>query len=212
MKYSLIIWDFNGTILDDLDLSLKSINSVLEKRSLNIIKDKSSYRKQFGFPIESYYARLGMDFTKEPYKIPADEWVKLYHDGKDTLGLTEGVFDIINHIASKDTPQWILSASEKNLLKEQLTKLGIINKFSCILGCDDVYGRGKVEMAKDFATSIHVDLSDAVLIGDTDHDFQVAQALGCSCILYAKGHMDKDRLAATGATVIDSMSQLFDIL
>ena len=212
MKYSLIIWDFNGTIIDDLDLSLNSINTVLKRRGLTPIEDKSSYRKKFGFPIESYYEKLGMDFTKEPYKVPADEWVKLYNDGKDALGLTRGVDDVISYISSCNTPQWILSASEKSMLTEQLTKLNLIDKFSCILGCDDVYGRGKVEMARDFASQTNVDLTTAVLIGDTDHDFHTAATLGCDCILYTQGHMDECRLSATGATVIHTMSELFDIL
>ena len=212
MRYSLIIWDFNGTILDDLDLSFNSINTVLKKRGLPTIQDKESYRKKFGFPIENYYARLGMDFSKEPYNVPADEWVKLYSDGKNNLGLTEGVEDVINHIASNNIPQWILSASEMTLLTEQLTKLNIIDKFSCILGCDNVYGRGKVDLAKDFARKYNTDLSSSVLIGDTDHDYQTASALGCYCILFDQGHMDKQRLCATGATIIHSMSQLFDIL
>lgn len=212
MKYSLIIWDFNGTIIDDLDLSLNAINTVLKKRNLPEIDGKASYRKNFGFPIENYYKILGMDFSKEPYKVPADEWVKLYYEGKDSLKPTEGVTDVIDHVANKGIPQWILSASEKSLLTEQLTKLSIIDKFECVLGCDDVYGRGKVEMAKNFALQTDVDLSSAVLIGDTDHDFHTANALGCTCILYDKGHMDRERLQSTGATVIDSMSKLFDIL
>ncbi len=212
MKYSLIIWDFNGTILDDLDLSLNSINTVLKKRALPLIADKSAYRKRFGFPIEDYYSSLGMDFTKEPYKVPADEWVKLYNDGKDKLGLTEGVNEIIDYISSKGIPQWILSASEKKMLTEQLTKLDIIDKFECILGCDDVYARGKVDMARDFANKTKTKLSSAVLIGDTDHDFETAKALGCDCILFDRGHMDHDRLKATGAKVISSMDKLFLML
>jgi hypothetical protein len=98
MKYSLIIWDFNGTILDDLELSLNSINIVLKRRNLPIIKDKAAYRTKFGFPIENYYRSLGMDFEKEPYKIPADEWVKLYNDGRKvawsaTQSATATVYD-----------------------------------------------------------------------------------------------------------------------
>ncbi len=212
MKYSLIIWDFNGTIIDDLDLSLSSINTVLKKRALPLIADKSAYRKRFGFPIEDYYSSLGMDFTKEPYKIPADEWVKLYNEGKDSIELTKGVKEVIYSISAEGTPQWILSASEKKMLTEQLTKLNILDKFECILGCDDVYGRGKVDMAKEFASKTRTDLSSAVLIGDTDHDFETAQALGCDCILFDHGHMDHDRLKATGARVISSMDKLFLML
>lgn len=212
MKYSLVIWDFNGTVLDDLELSLNSINTVLKKRNLPLIEGKNAYRTFFKFPIEKYYEDLGMDFTKEPYKIPADEWVALYNSGADRVPLTNGVKEVIDKIAETKTPQIILSASEKEMLNAQLERAGLLSIFETVLGTDNVYGGGKISMAKRWAENTDTDLTNAVLIGDTDHDYQTATAIGCDCILYANGHMDRKRLEETGATVIDSMYNLFDIL
>lgn len=212
MKYSLVIWDFNGTVLDDLELSLNSINTVLKKRNLPLIEDKNAYRTFFKFPIEKYYEDLGMDFTKEPYKIPADEWVALYNKGADSVPLTSGVKAVIDKIAEAKTPQIILSASEKEMLNSQLERAGLLNIFETVLGTDNVYGGGKINMAKRWAENTDTDLTNAVLIGDTDHDYQTASAIGCDCILYANGHMDRKRLEATGSPVIDSMDKLFDLL
>ena len=77
MKYKHIIWDWNGTLLDDTWLCVEGINKSLEKRSLQTIS-KEIYRKVFSFPVEDYYERLGFDFKKEPFEIAGDEFVAYY--------------------------------------------------------------------------------------------------------------------------------------
>ncbi len=208
MKTTRIIWDFNGTIINDLPLSHRSINKVLRKRSLPEIPSEAAYREAFGFPIIKYYESLGMDFTKEPYKIPADEWVALYNEGINTIPLTKGVYEVIEKIHKSGIPQMILSASEKQMLISQLEHYKLTELFDEVLGTDNVYGGGKVEMAKRWVEKTNTSLSDAIFIGDTDHDFETAQALGCRCILFSGGHMSKARLEKFGVPVIDYISEL----
>ena len=69
MKYKHIIWDWNGTLLNDTWLCVEGINKSLEKRSLQTITEEI-YRKVFSFPVEDYYKRLGFDFKKEPFEVP----------------------------------------------------------------------------------------------------------------------------------------------
>ena len=77
MKYKHIIWDWNGTLLDDTWLCVEGINDSLKKRSLQTIT-KEIYRKVFSFPVEDYYKRLGFDFKKEPFEVAGDEFVAYY--------------------------------------------------------------------------------------------------------------------------------------
>ncbi len=212
MRPTHIIWDFNGTILNDLPLSLNSINKVLKKRNLPQISSEDDYRFKFCFPIIKYYENLGMDFTKEPYKIPADEWVKLYNDGIDTIPLTDGVYDTINQIRNLGIPQIVLSASEKNMLLSQLKRYNIQDYFDQILGTDNVYGGGKIEMAKKWLEENEISLENAIFIGDTDHDFETSQILGCKCILFSGGHMSKSRLQKLGVPVIDRINDILKFI
>ncbi len=212
MKTTRIIWDFNGTIINDLPLSLKSINAVLRKRNLPEIASEAHYREAFCFPIIKYYENLGMDFSKEPYKIPADEWVALYNASIRTVPLTDEVTYVINKINTLGIPQMILSASERDMLTFQLEHYGLSKYFHPILGCDDVYGGGKVEMAKKWVGETGVSLYDAIFIGDTDHDFETAEALGCKCVLFSGGHMSRSKLEKFGVPVIDCISELIGCL
>ncbi|MBS5725433.1 MAG: HAD hydrolase-like protein, partial [Clostridiales bacterium] len=98
MPYQCIVWDFNGTIADDLAVSIDAINKVLAKRGLPCIKNTEEYRRVFGFPIREYYRRLGFDFEKEPYEIPAKEWVDAYTAGLSQITLVPGVRQVIEEI------------------------------------------------------------------------------------------------------------------
>ena len=209
MKTKRIIWDFNGTIINDLPLSHRSINKVLKKRSLSLIPSEDAYREAFCFPIIKYYENLGMDFTKEPYKVPADEWVALYNEGIDTIELTDGVFEVIKKLDEFGISQMVLSASERKMLTSQIDFYKLTDYFDIVLGTDDVYGGGKVEMAKRWMAETGTSLSDTVFIGDTDHDFETAKALGCRCILFSGGHMSRAKLEKFGVPVIDCIEELF---
>lgn len=205
MKTNLVIWDFNGTIINDLPLSLKSINTVLKKRSLPIIVSNEAYREAFRFPIIKYYESLGLNFSREPYKIPADEWVSLYNTGITSIPLTDGIIEILETIRKMNIPQIILSASESKMLYYQLEHYGITEYFDEILGCDNVYGGGKIEIAKKWKKEKNISFENAVYIGDTDHDHLTAETLGCKCILYAGGHMSKKRLNKLPSPVVDNI-------
>ena len=208
MKPTHIIWDFNGTILNDLPLSLRSINTVLKRRNLPLLDSEDKYREAFCFPIISYYEKLGMDFTKEPYKAPADEWVALYNAGINEIPLTNGICSVLERIRETKIPQLVLSASEKSMLISQLDHYNLTSYFDEVLGTENVYGGGKIEMAKKWIQKSKADLSNAVFIGDTDHDYETAQALGCKCILFAGGHMSKKKLEKLGVPVIDCINDI----
>ena len=73
-----IIWDWNGTLLNDVDICVKSMNHLLEKRNLPLL-DINRYKTVFGFPVKDYYAKIGFDFTKENFEIPANEYMDWFH-------------------------------------------------------------------------------------------------------------------------------------
>lgn len=208
MKYSCIIWDFNGTIADDLSISIYAINQVLNRRGLPIIKDTDAYRKVFGFPVREYYKRLGIDLKAEPYEVPAKEWVDAYTAGISEIVPVAGVQEVLQKIQDAGIMQIILSASEENMLHKMLGQLQFNTFFDKILGAQDIYGSGKAGIAEKFAKESDLDLSGALFIGDTDHDAAAAEVLGCDCLLYSGGHMAADKLMSCGFPVINQMSEV----
>ncbi len=212
MKYSCIIWDFNGTIADDVTLSINAINGVLAKRGLPQIKNMQAYQEVFGFPVREYYARLGFNFHMEPYEIPAKEWVDAYAADMETITAVSGVKQVLEACRNAGMIQIILSACETNMLYNILGHLKLKHYFMKILTAEDIYGIGKISVAKTFAAETDMDLSTALLIGDTNHDAQTAKELGCDCVLYSGGHMAKEKLLCCGFPVMDQMSEVLHMI
>ena len=86
-RYDTILWDWNGTLLDDLALNLKVENRLLARRGLEQMGSKEIYLEHFGFPIIHFYERLGFDFSKEDYNDVADEYIEVLHELSHEAGL-----------------------------------------------------------------------------------------------------------------------------
>lgn len=209
MKYNLIIWDFNGTICDDVVLGINCINKVLVKRNMALIGSKDSYRDLFCFPIIDYYRKLGFDFMTEPYEILANEWTAEYLRGEHTLKASEGVVEVLEYIKSSAAEQIIISASEITMLKRELEIIGVADYFDKVLGINNTFGGGKIDIAKEWMKGRN---DRAVFIGDTLHDFETATAIGCDCILYSGGHDSKDKLLSSGVPVVDKLTEVIDLI
>ena len=210
MKYSHILWDFNGTLLDDVEAGIESTNVLLAARSLPLIESVEEYRRIFGFPVIDYYKRLGFDFEKEPYEKVAHEWVELYLQNVKKSRLYDGADEALSMLKERGIDQIILSATEKNMLEEQLSSLGIRQYFSDVLGMEDVYAHGKIELGKAWIDKTRP--ARAALIGDTVHDYEVARGIGVECILVAGGHQSRQKLTACGAMVLENIKEIIKIL
>ena len=104
--------------------------------------------------------------------------------------------------------QFILSAMEQRQLDKSVFEFGIADFFEDLRGLDNHYASSKVENGKLLLEEKGLNPEHTLLVGDTIHDFEVAKAIGCSCILIAHGHQSKARLVSTGANVLDNLSEL----
>lgn len=206
-----IIWDWNGTLLNDLDLSVASINSLLQKRKLELL-NHNSYKEVFAFPVKDYYAAVGFDFSKEDFAIPAREFIDLYNGKVAHCSLHSNVFDVLNHTRSKNIRQFVLSAMQENMLEQTLKEQQIFDYFEGVAGLGDHYAASKVERGEELIAKHRIDKKRTTMIGDTIHDYEVAEQLGIKCILIANGHQSKKRLQTTGATIINNLSELEQVL
>ncbi|RPI73068.1 MAG: HAD family hydrolase, partial [Ignavibacteriales bacterium] len=116
-NYKHIIWDWNGTLLNDVGLCVEIINEVLNKRNItNLTLDK--YRDIFTFPILNYYINAGFDFTKYSFEEVGLEWMNEYERRKRECLLHTGAEEILNQLKEKNIGQSILSAYHKDTLLE----------------------------------------------------------------------------------------------
>ncbi|HJB68990.1 MAG TPA: HAD hydrolase-like protein [Candidatus Fournierella excrementigallinarum] len=208
MKPLCVIWDWNGTLLDDLQLCLGLLNELLEQNGSPNRYDLAAYREIFGFPVVDYYRRAGFDFEARSFEALAADYVARYDPASFACSLCPGAADALAALRSAGVRQVILSASEQTLLNAQAGHLGVAGYFDELLGQADHYAHGKLAVGKAWMARQSFDPAQAVLVGDTLHDAQVAAGLGTKCVLCAAGHQSRERLLAAGAPVIGTLKEL----
>jgi len=205
IAYTHCIWDFNGTILDDVETGILSVNTMLGARGLRTIESKEEYRELFHFPVIDYYRSLGFDFEKEPYDKLAIEWVALYLHHVKNARIYSDVVETLSHFRALGIRQTILSATERKMLLEQVESLGLVEYFDEILGMDDIHAGSKLSLAvkwRERHPSAH-----AMFVGDTDHDVSTAKAMAADCFLIAAGHQSLAHLQTMGVPVFSSLTE-----
>lgn len=211
MKYTHVIWDFNGTLLSDMEAGIRAINRMLSARGIATLDTMEAYREVFGFPIESYYRRIGLDTEREDYKtILAPEWVGLYNEYSKDAPLCEGAALLSRALRAAGVRQSILSASERDMMERQLQERGALDWFDEIWGSDSIHAYGKLRIA-DAWRAAHED-ECAVMLGDTTHDYEVAVRMGVDCILVAAGHHSRERLLSCGVPVVNDLYECAKLL
>ena len=210
MKYTHILWDFNGTILDDVDVGIESVNTLLKKRGLPLIPDADYYRGVFGFPIIKYYERLGFDFSVEPFAELAVEWVDEYMSRVSDASVNKDIVSLIKRGRAEGLGQVLVSATEREMLSNQLLEIGIFDLFDEVFGLDNIHAVNKISAA--MAWREKNPSAKAVCVGDTDHDFETAKAIGADCVLLCGGHQSSEYLLGLGCPVVRNCRELEQII
>jgi phosphoglycolate phosphatase len=210
-SYRHIIWDWNGTLLDDKWLCIESINKLLSTRNLPIINEER-YDTIFRFPVKDYYEDAGFDFNKESFEIPAMEFIQLYDERKKECKLQPGALNVLESFSRLGFEQYLLSASETGVLNEMTRHYGISHHFNIIKGLDNHYAHGKSDLGKELLAMIKAPSESIVMIGDTCHDKEVADLLNIDAILCTGGHFPEYRLSVCGTRLIKQLSELTEAI
>ncbi len=210
MKTDLVLWDWNGTLLNDVSLCLDALNRLLARFGYSQRYDLDGYRKIFGFPVEEYYLRAGFDFSRNSFDELAKSYMADYTPASVACPLTDDARPTLDRLHQAGLRQVILSASPIDTLRRQTAERGVADCFDTMLGLGDIYAKSKVELGLSYLERSGFDPARAVMIGDSTHDYQVARALGVECILYSGGHQSAQVLAATGAPVVPTLTAAAD--
>lgn len=208
-----IVFDFNGTLIDDIDICLFLLNKMLKEKGRDGNIEKGRYLSIFTFPIIDYYESAGFKFPEDDFPQLAKEFDIDYRNGFNDLKLFDDVVEVLDFFKKKNKKLIVLSATKQSSLDEELKQKGIYDFFDAVIGIKDIYGRSKVEEAIAFFSSKNINMNDVVFIGDTLHDNEVAERLQGHSILVARGHQSKERLqAASNALIVDTLKELENII
>ncbi len=207
-----LVWDWNGTLLDDRDLCIESVNAMLARRGLKTIATADEYRAIFRFPVQDYYRALGFEFADGDFPEIAREYISLYQGASGRCGLVRNGLGALERARDLGFTQVLLSASEQRNLERQVGERGLIRFFERVLGTGDVYARSKADVARRWIEKTGIDPARLVFVGDTDHDLEIALSVGAYCVLYSGGHQFVPESPDGSWSVIDDLAELPDIL
>ena len=205
-----IVWDWNGTLLDDVQASVNTINQLLASRSLPPT-DIACYRERFGFPVRNYYTAIGFRLEQENW----NQLARTYHDlylADRSIRLHPEAADVLRSCHDAGLGMSVLSAAEQSILEQMLTAAGIKDRFAFIHGVDNLHGHSKAEAGRALIRRLPDPPAQVLFVGDTLHDHEVAAGLGCPCVLIAQGHQSHARLLTAGCPVLHNLSGLTGFL
>ena len=194
-------------MLNDVDIVVETINRLLNDRNLTLLTVER-YLDVFTFPVRDYYEQIGFDLNNEPFEIPANQFITIYNKAVEACGLYDDVIPLLSRLKSHGFRQFILSAMEQEQLEKTVTENRINQFFEDLCGLSDNFAVSKVANGKSLINKRGLNPERTLMVGDTIHDFEVAQAIGCQCVLVAKGHQSKERLLTTGAHVLDGLAEI----
>lgn len=208
-NYENVIWDWNGTIVDDVKLCY---DIYMEQRELFGLREMSfeSYRYHFQFPVQEFYACAGFSGSVTEYEALASLFITRYNEMRYTIDVHEGAEELLQLCCAKGIDNYILSAYEENSLAEMVQKMDYSRYFKAIFGLSGVKAGSKTEAGRELCVQFDLNPEKSLYIGDTIHDYEVALLLGFDVVVTTNGHNSRKRLeeCCSSDVLIDSLMEL----
>lgn len=208
MKYKNILWDWNGTILNDTPVAFEATNILLKRYGSPTITIEY-YRDNIDTPIVNFYSKI-FDLNKHDVKTLDDEWGVLYNQLSDKIGLHEGVRELLGFFENENSRQVILSAFKTKEIEKYARKFSVEKYFEKILGTEDNVMESKTVRGLRYMRENNFPPEQTLYIGDTVHDFDTARGLGVDCVLFSGGQQSPKLLKRLKVPVYKSFGEIAD--
>ena len=206
---SWVIWDWNGTLLDDAWLCVEILNRLLEERRLESIT-VDHYRSIFDFPVIDFYRQLGFDPDIAFFEEVSHRFIAAYQEQLLSCRLHPGVESGLSRLRDNGVRASILSAAFQENLDLAVKGYGLDRHLETWVGTDNIFASGKIARGRRWIEELEIQPSEMLLVGDTVHDFEVAEAMGVPCVLVEHGHHSREKLAGCGVPVLSGMDSVIN--
>jgi len=211
LKIKEIVWDWNGTLINDTSLCVEILNKILsfhDQPSISV----EFYRNNFSFPVSAFYKIISLPSSGQKFDEISNSFISEYRLKWKECNLQTGVLQILKTIQQKGLRQSILSAGNQSDVENFVDHFSLGFFFYQILGTDNIKAEGKIELGKRFITASDLLPEEILLVGDTIHDLQVANEIGCSVLLFSQGHNSKNQLSGFSVPIINDLMEVSQYL
>ncbi|MFD0259044.1 HAD family hydrolase [Kitasatospora indigofera] len=199
-----IVWDWNGTVRDDLVDHVAALNATLPALGGAPVSVET-YRALHRVPIRSFYDQLlGREITDEEW-TGSDEAFLSVLDGRP-VRLRSGVRQLMLGLRARGIGQSLLSLAPHERLTRETEQAGITGLLERIDGRIGPSVRSKAPALADHLAELEVDPGAAVVIGDSLDDAVAARAVGAYPVLHTGGLHAAERLVVDGVPLVDTLA------
>lgn len=210
MRYKSVIWDWNGTLLNDAVVSHEILIEMAQERGIPLFSFEQ-YQHTHTSSLDELFSGLGFDIKTEPVKtVLSPRFWGAYSSQINKYGLHDDSVNTLQAIRSKNILQAVLSAHPHESLITDIESFRISHLFDHIQGCEAERGIGKKNYAQSVMDKLNLKKEETVLIGDTRHDAEVASFLGVECVLVSRGFESHAHLASTGIPVKATLGEVLE--
>ncbi len=209
-EYKHVVWDWNGTLLDDFWLCIHALNTLLKKENRPSV-EPDYYREIFDFPVVKTYEALKFDLKPGDFEKMSNFFFEIYEAKRRECMLQKGARKFIHLLNELKISQSILSAYKHDRLQKIISEHDLDKYFTCLSGNDDILGNDKSYRASAHLKELKIAPENVIYLGDTLHDVETAKAMNVDCVLFdwgEKAHMSRERLLKSGVPVIRSYDEL----
>ena len=199
-----VVWDWNGTLVDDARLCVDIVNGILSDLSIPTVSIEF-YRDNFTFPVSSYYEKIGLPTKGDSFRVISEKFISEYRMRRDSRQLQEHAWAVMNKLAESGIGQSVLSAGKLSDLTTFVDELGLSRFLHPITGVSNIHAAGKKGISQTHLAKIAHDPSNVLLVGDTVHDEEVSVHLGTQCMLFTGGHNSVKTLGGCRSELIDDL-------
>lgn len=200
MSIELVIWDYNGTLTDDLPRLTHAVNLFLS---------------EFGVPpatneeVACYSCDLWGFYQKRNINLPKAEIgsrvFEIYSTLSDPLRLRPGAIEALERI---DKPQVLVTKHPTHLLEREVDELGIRKYFL------QIYSqiRDKTPLFQQLCEERNIPPSNGVIIGDRIDDIKEGR-LAENTVIAVPGYHPRDVLKQHNPDyIVDSLLEVYDCI
>lgn len=212
-----LVWDWNGTLFDDLEIVVASVNVSL--RSIGALPiDVPTYQAVYQRPLHRFYeSLLGRPVPPEEFRAIDEDFHSAYHALLDQAHLTVDARAAIDMAAERGYTQSVLSMWWHDRLVPAVRFFGLEDRMLAVDGHRGTPGETKEkhlsghieQLARLFPDRVRPEF--VVAIGDVTDDADAARAVGVGCVLYDGGSQPVTVLAATGARVAATLVEAVEL-
>ena len=184
----LVIWDWNGTLLNDVDICVDNFNEIVYRHGVTAIS-KQCFRSLYRHPVKDMYDEVGVIFNASySFKDLSDEWYAGYMEKSKSVQLFPDAIAVLSFFKDAGITQLLCSALEHDALTFQAEYFKVDNYFAELSGHHDLEAESKIARGVERFGSFRIAPKDTIMIGDSDHDRELATAIGCRCMMIDTGH------------------------